>query len=135
KTDVSYDIINVQTNEVVYSYRNGEVTGGELNLPEGQYILRLYYWDNINQSGAIVADELEQSIAEPTPEETASGESIRKTHTPGSENTLGDGSVVYDVPFEVKATAELLDESSQQYHAALNFYIADPQTAQNNDTP
>lgn len=132
---VRYDIFNRETNEVIYSYRDGSSTEESIPLVEGKYYLRLYYWDSINQSGQVIVDELVQTIADPTEEERTKGKTDRTMYLPGYEQVLADGSVVYDVDFEVKATEYLYDETTQTYKGELTLYLADPLTASENDHP
>ncbi|MBF6626620.1 hypothetical protein IU402_08570 [Aerococcaceae bacterium zg-BR9] len=129
RTDISYDIIDKATNKVVWSYRNGTGSTNSLVLPEGEYLFRLYHWDQISQGGTVVADELVESVINPTSTEHPKSEQYRLTEYPGEPVTLGDGSIVYDIPFSVKATDDLLNKISLQYESNFFLFLADPETA------
>lgn len=130
---VSYDIIDLANIQVVYSYRNGEKSVDTLTLAPGKYRLRFYYWNDLSQNGNLVVDEFKQKIAQPTAEDQAQGKTETIQFMPGVENVLGDGSVVFDIDFDIKTGQALLDPNSQTYKDQLNIYLADPETAANND--
>ncbi|HFI0464048.1 TPA: SpaA isopeptide-forming pilin-related protein [Streptococcus suis] len=133
ESQVSYDIIDLASNTVVYSYRNGESQPTDLVLTPGDYRLRFYYWDQLGQAANQVVDEVKQTIAQPTDQDLAQSKTLSIDHLPGQENILGDGSQVYDIDFKVENGQGLVDPATNTYKSQLLIYLADPETARTND--
>ncbi|MGO4937597.1 SpaA isopeptide-forming pilin-related protein [Fundicoccus sp. Sow4_H7] len=129
QTQISYDIIDTNLSQVVYSYRSNDVPTDVLELAPGNYVLRIYDAQGFVRDGEnISAYQIEQSIAELTQEDINAGKELKELNNLGSINTLADGTVVYDIPFEIVTGPDLLDEASQKMISELDILLTD-QTA------
>ena len=109
QSQIDYDIIDQDRQEVVYSYRWNEAqTANEpIQLPAGRYLFRLY------DGGQFIRQE--QKVV-PYQVQWLDGRHEAQRHQAshsGELATLNDGSLVYDFAFEIKESIPAEDQPSQ----------------------
>ncbi|MBG9980500.1 SpaA isopeptide-forming pilin-related protein [Facklamia lactis] len=114
QSQLSYDIIDLNTQAVVYSYRSEQGQVEPLSLPAGDYIFRMYDGGGFQRDG--------QQI-QPYTVQVENGESQQN----GELATLNDGNLVYDLAFSVEQ-----DDVTTQQSPSFSIYLVgeDVQTPQ-----
>ena len=108
--NVEFQILNADTQEVVWSQTKDNKSEGQLSLPAGNYIYRLYnIADLVGSDKDVTAEKVQQTM---DPEGQASG-NYTDASQKGALNTLDDGSVVYDLPFTLEVAQDAEDTSAK----------------------
>ncbi|MGX7110603.1 SpaA isopeptide-forming pilin-related protein [Facklamia languida] len=109
QSQIDYDIIDQDQQEVVYSYRwnEGQTANEPIQLPAGRYLFRLYDGGQFNRQGQKVIPYQVQWL-----DSTDEAKRHQASHS-GELATLNDGSLVYDFAFEIKESIPAEDQPSQ----------------------
>ncbi|MGO4928782.1 MSCRAMM family protein, partial [Fundicoccus sp. Sow4_F4] len=131
QSQISYDVLNSEKTEFLYSYRSQEPPAESLSLPEGNYYFRLYDGGGFVREGVeIMPEKVLQTISNQTEEDKAENKTKRSLDEIGSVLTQGDGTKVYDVPFSVHAGPTLVNGDTVE----IEIYLADQATITANES-
>ena len=109
QSQIDYDIIDQDQQEVVYSYRwnDGQTANEPIQLPEGRYLFRLYDGGQFIRQGQKVIPYQVQWL-----DGRHEAQRHQASHS-GELATLNDGSLVYDFAFEIRESIPAEDQPSQ----------------------
>lgn len=125
QNQISYDVLNADQSEFLYSYRSQEPPAESLQLAEGNYYFRLYDGGGFVREGVeIMPEKVLQTISNQTDEDKAENKTKRSLDEVGSVKTQGDGSRIYDVPFSVYQGPTLVNGDTVE----IEIYLADQAT-------
>ena len=109
QSQIDYDIIDQDQQEVVYSYRwnDGQTANEPIQLPAGRYLFRLYDGGQFIRQGQKVVPYQVQWL-----DGRHEAQRHQASHS-GELATLNDGSLVYDFAFEITESIPVEDQPSQ----------------------
>ena len=109
QSQIDYDIIDQDQQEVVYSYRwnDGQTANEPIQLSAGRYLFRLYDGGQFIRQGQKVVPYQVQWL-----DGRHDAQRHQASHS-GELATLNDGSLVYDFAFEIKESIPAEDQPSQ----------------------
>ena len=122
QSQIDFDIIDQDQQEVVYSYRwnDGQTANEPIQLPEGRYLFRLYDGGQFIRQGQKVVPYQVQWL-----DGRHEAQRHQASHS-GELATLNDGSLVYDFAFEIRESIPAEDQPSQYDIYLVGESVANP---------
>ncbi|MGX7140126.1 SpaA isopeptide-forming pilin-related protein [Facklamia languida] len=122
QSQIDYDIIDQDQQEVVYSYRwnDGQTANEPIQLSAGRYLFRLYDGGQFIRQGQKVVPYQVQWL-----DGRHEAQRHQASHS-GELATLNDGSLVYDFAFEITESSAVEDQPSQYDIYLVGESVANP---------
>ena len=122
QSQIDYDIIDQDQQEVVYSYRwnDGQTANEPIQLPAGRYLFRLYDGGQFIRQGQKVVPYQVQWL-----DGRHEAQRHQASHS-GELATLNDGSLVYDFAFEITESSAVEEQPSQYDIYLVGESVANP---------
>ena len=122
QSQIDYDIIDQDQQEIVYSYRwnDGQTANEPIQLPAGRYLFRLYDGGQFIRQGQKVVPYQVQWL-----DGRHEAQRHQASHS-GELATLNDGSLVYDFAFEITESSAVEEQPSQYDIYLVGESVANP---------
>ena len=122
QSQIDYDIIDQDQQEVVYSYRwnDGQTANEPIQLSAGRYLFRLYDGGQFIRQGQKVVPYQVQWL-----DGRHDAQRHQASHS-GELATLNDGSLVYDFAFEITESSAVEEQPSQYDIYLVGESVANP---------
>ena len=122
QSQIDYDIIDQDQQEVVYSYRwnDGQTANEPIQLSAGRYLFRLYDGGQFIRQGQKVVPHQVQWL-----DGRHEAQRHQASHS-GELATLNDGSLVYDFAFEITESSAVEEQPSQYDIYLVGESVANP---------
>ena len=92
--EITYEIIDIASQSVIYTFKSDQEENIPLELASGQYLFRLHDGGNFERDGQkVIPFEVQAKYKE--------FNQFEKVEKPGEIATLNDGTIVYDFAFEI----------------------------------